>query len=127
MNLSTFQPRSTFVLVKKVPIKKEETGGIIIPGGEYGNFIFATVVNVGPGNAAVSNDGEHGYDFAVKDLHVGDLVLIKTGHSGNALTRTNPVDITCPFTVAGEKVLLIHEGAIIAIVTKETTPVLETV
>lgn len=132
MNIKTFRPRQSTVLIKRIPLTKEDTGGIIIPGAEFGQYGFAVILEVGPGNACVSHTGYTGgenegdadtrYMGDTADLRKGDLIILKVGMASDPLSR-NPAerqkrDFTLPFTVAGEKVELIGEGAIIAIITK---------
>lgn len=118
MNIDTFQPRGPLILVKRIKLDKDDFGGIIVPGNEYGNYAFATVLAIGPGNACVSHSGYGRYMAETRDLTIGDMVIMKTGSNENRLTGQSRVDMGLPFTVAGEKVELIGEGAIIAIITK---------
>jgi len=128
MNIATFKPRGSMVLVRRLKVSKEDTGGIIIPGGEYGNYAFAVVLALGPGNATVSHVGLvhnlHGkpadtrYMGETADLTVGDLVVLKVGQNANPLRDIPRVDLSLPFTVGDEKVELVGEGMIVAIITK---------
>ena len=127
MNIATFQPRGSHVLVRRLVMSKADTGGIIVPGNEYGNYAFAEVLALGPGNACVSHsgvfeDGGDGEDTRfmgdTADLKIGDTVIMTTGQSANPLKGQKRVDYTLPFTVGGEKVELIGEGMIMAIITK---------
>ena len=119
MNLHTLQPRGPRLLVKRIKLDKDDFGAIIGPGNEYGNYAFATVLAIGPGNATVSHvGGQSRYMGETPDLTVGDMVIMKTGTNENRMTGASRVDMGLPFTVAGEKVELIGEGAIIAIITK---------
>lgn len=127
MNIETFQPRGSTVLVRRVKLTKEDTGGIIVPGNEYGNYAFAEVIAKGPGNATVSHVGDINDQYTgadtrymgeTADLSIGDLVIMKTGMSENRMTGQQRVDMSLPFAVAGEKVELIGEGMIVAIITK---------
>lgn len=130
MNIATFRPRQSTVLVRRLPIETKDTGGIIIPGAEFGQFAFAQIVAIGPGNATVSHMGRlhpdgrgDGNDTRfmgdTADLAVDDLVILKVGTSGNALQQQQKRDFTLPFTVAGEKVELVGEGMIVAVITKD--------
>jgi co-chaperonin GroES (HSP10) len=111
MNLASFQPRQAFVLVRK--LKFEQAGGIIVPGNEYGKFALAEVVAVGPGNACVSGPE---YMADTEDLIEGMKIIMETGKAGG-LSGRQAVDYTLPFTVNGEKLLMINQSAIAAIVT----------
>ena len=129
MNIKTFRPRQSTVLIKRIPLTKEDTGGIIIPGAEFGQYAFAVILEIGPGNATVSHSGifknDDGSDDVdtrfmgdTSDLAKGDLIILKVGTSGSPLRQEPKRDFTLPFTVAGEKVELIGEGMIIAVITK---------
>lgn len=121
MNIRSFQPRAAYVLVKRIKLTKEQTGGIIVPGSEYGNFAFATIRALGPGDSCVSHQGsetDSGRMVDIKDLEIGDTVLIKTGHDASRVPGGRPrQETTLPFTVAGERVELINQAAVIAVVT----------
>lgn len=137
MNIATFRPRQSTVLIRRIPFTKEDMGGIIIPGAEFGQYGFAEVIEVGPGNATVSHvgmlsdqrEGEPVSDTDTRfmgdtsDLRKGDLIILKIGMKGDPLSRDPAAranrDFTLPFTVAGEKVELIGEGMIVAVITKE--------
>jgi len=125
MNIKTFRPRQSTVLIRRIKLKLEDTGGIHIPGAEFGQYAFAEIVRVGPGNASVSHVGtaDDGLDTRfmgdTADLKEGDLVILKVGTSGDPLQRQPKKDFTLPFTVDGEKLELIGEGMIIAVITRE--------
>ncbi len=120
MNIQSFQPRAAYVLIQRIMLTKEQTGGIIIPGSEYGNFAFAVIRAMGPGDSCVSHHGmetDSGRMADLQDLEVGDTVLIKVGQDSNRMTGRPRVEATLPFTVAGEKVELVNQAAVIAVVT----------
>jgi co-chaperonin GroES (HSP10) len=104
MNITTFQPRNAFVLVRRIKLPEQE-GGIIVPSNEYGNFAFAEIL-------AHMGDCD--------DLKVGDTVLIKTGSNARPMSGQPRIETTLPFKVDGEKVELLNEQAVIAVVTLET-------
>lgn len=112
MNLASFKPRQAFVLVRKVKLPQE--GGLIIPDDSYGKWALGEIVAVGPGNSCVS-----GPDYMVdtKDLEPGMLVLMETGKSAQPMRGREAQDFTMPFTVNGEKLLMINQSAIAGIVT----------
>jgi co-chaperonin GroES (HSP10) len=120
MNITKFQPRNAFVLVRRIELPKQE-GGIIVPSNEYGNFAFAEILAMGPGNACVSRiDRETAHMGDCDDLKVGDTVLIKTGSNARPMSGQPRIETTLPFKVDGEKVELLNEQAVIAVVTLET-------
>jgi len=128
MNIATFRPRQSTVLIKRIPFTKEDTGGIHIPGAEFGTYGFAVILEVGPGNSCVSHVGmvannDTRYMGDTADLKRGDLIILKIGMASDPLSRDpgkrQKRDFTLPFTVAGEKVELIGEGMIVAVITKE--------
>lgn len=127
MNIATFQPRGANVLVRRLELTEAETGGIIVPGNEYGNYAFAEILALGTGNSCVSHVGtwasqegdvDSRYMGELADLKVGDVVLMMTGHPGSPFSNQPKMETTLPFTVDGERVELIGEGKIVAVVTK---------
>lgn len=119
MNIMTMKVRHAFVLIRRIKMPADTTGGIVVPGDAYGNYAMGEIVDVGTGNPAVSNDGTAatGYDFSTADLKEGMHVLFKSGRNANPLSGRPAEERTLPFKVNGEKLELLHEGDIIAIVT----------
>ena len=123
MNLTTFTPRGSNVLVRRIEMTAGMTGGIIVPGNEYGNYAFATVLALGTGNACVSRHiPGNEYMAELQDLSIGDTVIMLTGKGGNPNDVRQTLGTSLPFTVDGERVELIREGMIIAIINKFEAP-----
>ncbi len=124
MNLASFQPRHSDVLFRRIKLEPKQTGGIIMPTGDYGNHCFGEVVSLGPGDNTIARyhvplEGQDDGRMAnVEDLMVGDTILIKTGQDAKPLQgRPNKMETTLPFTVNGEKLELVNEQFVIAVVT----------
>lgn len=129
MNLASFRPRGSNILIRRLQISQKQTGGIILPDSQYGNFAFGQIIALGPGNPTVSHPGswegipsDTGYDFSLADLSVNDTIVFHAGRSANPLTHQGKVDTTLPFMVGGERLELIQDSLVIAVVEFETIP-----
>ena len=111
IDVMTFKPRNSFVLIRR--LKRDKTSeGIIIPSGQYGDFAMGEVIDVGPGmpTTAVTTD--------VFDLEPGQIVMFQAGNQGNPLQGRPARKDTLPFKVGGEDVELLDERMIVGIITQ---------
>jgi co-chaperonin GroES (HSP10) len=112
-NLLSLTPRNSLVLVQEIEAGDETIAGIIIPQGA-GKTLYAigVILAVGPGTPSL---GTRNPD--TEDLRPGMQVMFQTGKAADPMARQNSRDDTLPFTVNGNKVLLIDERQVAGIVT----------
>lgn len=111
IDVLTFKPRNSFVLIRR--IKRDKTSeGIIIPSGQYGDFAIGEVLAVGPGMPTTATTTD------VFDLMTGHIIMFQAGNQGNPLQGRPARKDTLPFKVDGEDVELLDERMIVGIITQ---------
>ncbi len=109
-DITTFQPRNSLVLVRRVKQERTEAG-IILPAGQVGDFAIGEIIDIGPGMPTEAGC------IGTLDLEVGDLIMFQAGVAAAPLQgRPIPKKSTLTFKVGGEEVELLDERQIIGII-----------
>ena len=119
-SFKSLKPRNGLVLIRRDKGREKTEAGIFLSiDPEQGKFVLATVVAIGPGLLDVA------IRVGMEDLAVGMRVIVKANNPdskrqtalGNIENKENPC--TLPFKVNGEKVEIINQHDILAIVEEE--------
>ena len=102
------------ILVRRDPIEEKTQGGVILPGVSNIKPNTGTVVAVGPG-----------YQAGVEALSIGDLTKTTTSFVATTIKEGDKVFFNPKFAheldFRGEKVVVMRERDVIAVVSEATT------